>query len=466
MISTGVEWSPRWHVQAYLTRCISIGPLRRRVEHCPTSRPGNGRIAEWYGGPTRTLVQRAGWSFTTSPGTRSRRSSRGASRSVGSTSPTSTARRSRHRTAPSARAGPPSYRSVGLPLRSEFSKYSALQRAVQEVEYGWRFARLMRSVAPDVVISANAPLISAFVLQLGLLLQRVPVVFWQQDIYSMALSHHFEKRGGAINRFIGRAFVADREVVAALQRTGRRDQRGLPEPARGVGDRRVQGVGREELGAARRGLGVAATESVVRTPSASPTTRPCCCTQARWVSSINRRCCSPSPKRSPSEPMSGSSSHPRASARRGSPNGSTAPRLELIPFQPYADLPDMLGSGDVLLVLLEPDAGVFSVPSKVLTYHCAGRAILGAIPGENLAARTIESNGAGVVVDPGDSDGFVAAALELIDDPAAPCRHGIVGSSCRRGDVRHRHHHRRIRRVCSKRHVGRPIAVRLARSGR
>ena len=92
--------------------------------------------------------------------------------------------------------------------------------------------------------------------------------------------------------------------------------------------------------------------------------------------------------------------------------------MELIPFQPYADLPDMLGSGDVLLVLLEPDAGVFSVPSKVLTYHCAGRAILGAIPHENLAARTIESNGAGIVVDPGDADGFVTAAHRLIDEPA------------------------------------------------
>ena len=62
----------------------------------------------------------------------------------------------------------------------------------------------------------------------------------------------------------------------------------------------------------------------------------------------------------------------------------------------------MLGSGDVLLVLLEPDAGVFSVPSKVLTYHCAGRPILGALPHDNLAARIIGDNGSGLVVEPGD----------------------------------------------------------------
>jgi glycosyltransferase involved in cell wall biosynthesis len=101
--------------------------------------------------------------------------------------------------------------------------------------------------------------------------------------------------------------------------------------------------------------------------------------------------------------------------------------MELIPFQPYADLPDMLGSGDILLVLLEPDAGVFSVPSKVLTYHCAGRAILGAIPRENLSARTIEANGAGLVVDPGDVDGFIGAARRLIDNPATRLGMGEAG---------------------------------------
>jgi glycosyltransferase involved in cell wall biosynthesis len=93
--------------------------------------------------------------------------------------------------------------------------------------------------------------------------------------------------------------------------------------------------------------------------------------------------------------------------------------LELVPFQPYEDLPDMLGSGDVMLVLLEPHAGVFSVPSKVLTYHCAGRPILAAIPGTNLAGRIIVDNGTGLVVDPGDAARFVDAARRLVDDPGS-----------------------------------------------
>ena len=71
----------------------------------------------------------------------------------------------------------------------------------------------------------------------------------------------------------------------------------------------------------------------------------------------------------------------------------------------------------MLLTLLEPDAGVFSVPSKVLTYLCAGRAMVAAIPPQNLAARIIERSGAGAVAAPGDVDAFVAATLDLLTSP-------------------------------------------------
>ena len=325
-------------------------------------------------------------------------------------------------------SGTPGYRSVGIPLRSDFSKYSALRRAAQEVEYGWRFVRLMRASAPDVVISANAPLISAFVLQLGLLLRRVPVVFWQQDIYSMALSHHFEKRGGAINRFIGRAFVA---VEKWLLRSSAQ----------------VVVISEDFLSLLEK-WGIAVSKvTVVRNwaplDEVSVSPRPNPWSERHHVTddqTVLLYAGTLGLKHQPKMLLALAEEFAdRADVRvivASEGLGATwlaeridGTEMELIPFQPYADLPDMLGSGDVLLVLLEPDAGVFSVPSKVLTYHCAGRAILGAIPGENLAARTIEANGAGIVVDPGDSDGFVAAARSLIDDPA---RRIAMGSSARR----------------------------------
>jgi glycosyltransferase involved in cell wall biosynthesis len=102
--------------------------------------------------------------------------------------------------------------------------------------------------------------------------------------------------------------------------------------------------------------------------------------------------------------------------RRRDEEGLT--NLRLLPFQPYADLPDVLGSADVLLALLEADAGAFSVPSKVLSYLCAGRPLLAAIPSDNLAAQVIRRSGAGFVVEPGDREALIAEAVGMLGDSA------------------------------------------------
>ena len=98
--------------------------------------------------------------------------------------------------------------------------------------------------------------------------------------------------------------------------------------------------------------------------------------------------------------------------------------LIVLPFQPYEDLPAVLASAAVLIAPLDPSAGSFCVPSKVLSYLCAGRPSVLAIDGANPAARMIESAAGGVTVRPGDTEGFIEAARDLIDDPLARHRMG------------------------------------------
>jgi colanic acid biosynthesis glycosyl transferase WcaI len=92
-------------------------------------------------------------------------------------------------------------------------------------------------------------------------------------------------------------------------------------------------------------------------------------------------------------------------------------KLVLLDYQPFNQLSEVFGSATVLLAILEPDAGVFSVPSKVLSYHCAHRPLLLAVPEENLAARIVAREESGLTVDPRDIDGFVEAADRLLVDP-------------------------------------------------
>lgn len=91
--------------------------------------------------------------------------------------------------------------------------------------------------------------------------------------------------------------------------------------------------------------------------------------------------------------------------------------LLILPYQPFMDLPAVLATGDVLVGILEEEAGAFSVPSKTLSYLCAGRPLLLAVPLANLAARITRDHKAGLTVAPADMEGFLAAAAQLHDSP-------------------------------------------------
>ena len=101
--------------------------------------------------------------------------------------------------------------------------------------------------------------------------------------------------------------------------------------------------------------------------------------------------------------------------------------LVLLPFQPFSRYAEVIATADVLIGLLEVDAGAFCVPSKVLSYLCAGRALLLAMPRANLAARIVEDAGAGLLVAPGDVARFVALAEHLIDHPETRSAMGAAG---------------------------------------
>jgi glycosyltransferase involved in cell wall biosynthesis len=98
--------------------------------------------------------------------------------------------------------------------------------------------------------------------------------------------------------------------------------------------------------------------------------------------------------------------------------------LAVLPFQPYQQLPMVFASADVLVAILDAPAGSYSVPSKVLSYHCAGRPILAALPQDNLAARIVDRAKSGIVVDPSSTVAFVSGARRLLEDKESRLRYG------------------------------------------
>ena len=73
--------------------------------------------------------------------------------------------------------------------------------------------------------------------------------------------------------------------------------------------------------------------------------------------------------------------------------------IHLFPIQPFNKINEVLSSTDIFLAILNNDSSSFSVPSKILNYLCAGKAIILAAPEENLASKIITRSNSGKIFD-------------------------------------------------------------------
>lgn len=109
--------------------------------------------------------------------------------------------------------------------------------------------------------------------------------------------------------------------------------------------------------------------------------------------------------------------------------GKGIERLQFLPFQPEAEVPNILAAADVLLVSERPTVIDMSLPSKLTAYFAAGRPIVAAIPQDGSTAGEIERSGAGIVVPIGDPDALNAAVDEVRHGPD---RSEMLGAAGRR----------------------------------
>ncbi len=116
--------------------------------------------------------------------------------------------------------------------------------------------------------------------------------------------------------------------------------------------------------------------------------------------------------------------------------GAGLTNLVVLPFQPAGTYPEVLAAADVLVAILTPAAGSYSVPSKVLSYLCAGRPIIGILPLDNDAAATIRDAHAGWTFAPGSSASAFEAIESLHGDPATRSRMARAGRAYAENEFR------------------------------
>lgn len=313
-------------------------------------------------------------------------------------------------------AGDPSgveFRAVDL--GQPFAKYDVVLRVVHERKTARALAQLLRDYRPEAVLSI-APLVVQQELLRASRGSGAGFVFWQQDVMSFAARRVLGRR----SRVAGVA--AERAVEILERRILRRSdvvvvisEDFLPQLRRwGVDSSRVVVIENwaplEEMperprdNAWAREHGLAGREVFLYSGTLGFKHDPRLLLDlARWAGRRDAL-------------VVVVSEGPGADWLRE--HGRDEPALWILPYQPHGRLPEVLASATVLVAVLEPEAGAFSAPSKILTYLCAGRPLLASLPGGNLAARVVERSGGGVVVPPGNAEAFFQAADELLGDPA------------------------------------------------
>jgi colanic acid biosynthesis glycosyl transferase WcaI len=314
---------------------------------------------------------------------------------------------------------PPGFAVEPVALDERFEKYAPWKRLRQECSYGRRLVERISAYRPDVVVSSNNPLFSQQLLLRWCRRNRIRFVFWQQDIYGVAMQRGLARRLPVLGAAVGHLFVAlerrqlrsssavvcisedfrpflleagvPAERIFVVENWAPLDELS-PRPRDNAWARSHGLVGKQVLLYSGT-LGVKHNPELLLELARSFHDDPC----VRVVVVSEGR---------------GADAIRLGIAAEGLDN------LLLLDFQPYADLPDVLATGDVLLAILEQDAGVFSVPSKVLSYHCAERPLLAAVPDTNLSAHVLERARSGVVVSPDDPQALAAAARTLLEDLA------------------------------------------------
>lgn len=312
--------------------------------------------------------------------------------------------------------------SFEVPMNANYAefKYSFIKRRSMEVEYGNSAAKMVREWKPELVISANTPTESQTAILKASQAVGAQFIYWCQDFYSIAVDKLVRKKIPVFGQFIGNYYKGlDRKQMQASDHVVAitEDFKPIMVEDFGVVPEKVSVIpnwapleslpvlSKDNEWAAEQGL--VGKFVVLYTGTLGMKHNP------NLLLGVAERFQDRDDVRVVviSEGL-GSDWLKEQKQAKGLHN------LILLGYQPFDRLPQVLASGDVLTGVLEEDAGIFSVPSKVLTYLCAKKPILLAVPEVNLAARIIREEEAGLTVEPADESGFWAAAETLYRDRA------------------------------------------------
>lgn len=317
---------------------------------------------------------------------------------------------------------PPSLQIAGIMLSSPMEKNALLKRRSQELQHGQLVLKHLAQFRPDVVMSANTPLDAQKQIVGYCNAHKVKFVFWVQDLLGIGSHRLLAKKLPGLGHVIGiyytrmeRSLLRKSDAIVLIAEDFRSaiSQWQIPDRKIHVIEnwaplQEVPMLPKQNPWALEHGL--ESSLNMVYSGSLGMKHNPDLLLQLAlsFRSREDVRVLVVSEG-------AGAEWLKRKAAEHELSN------LTILPFQAYEKVPQVLAAADILVAVLESSAGIFSVPSKILSYLCSGRPLLLSVPEDNLAAKKVNDTKAGLVASPHDTQAFISAARRLIDDE--PLRH-------------------------------------------
>jgi colanic acid biosynthesis glycosyl transferase WcaI len=308
-------------------------------------------------------------------------------------------------------------RFAGVNIDRPYNKGSMIERRFNDIRYGKEAAKLIAEVRPDVVISGNTPTEAQTHVIKAARAVDAAYVQWVQDFYSIAASKLLTKKLGLPGAMVGAYYRwIERRQLAGSHGVVTITEDFEPLAGKWAGDK-AKVITIENWGALgditpqprdnawARENGIDGKLTFLYSGTLGLKHNP------HFLSGLARAFGDGATVAVAGQGLGFDSLKETVAKERLS-------SVRMLPLQPFERLSELLSSADILVSVVESDAGMFSVPSKVQSYLCAGRPILLAAPPENLAARIVAREKAGLVVHPDDLDGFLSAAQRLAADAA------------------------------------------------
>ena len=307
----------------------------------------------------------------------------------------------------------------GISIGHDINRYNFIKRLRDESLYGRALSRRVAEIKPDLLIASNTPLDSLFTLYSTCKRYDIQFVFWLQDILGIAAKNVLSKKLGVIGSLIGSYYTfrearilrsSDHVVAISPDFKSTLSTWNIPDNKLSIIHNwaplnEIPALARDNEWSTEHQLN---TKKVALYSGAlglkhNP--------QLLLDLAIHMQ------KYEPDQQLIVISEGHGADWLLQQQQTLNLSSLTLLPFQPFELLPEILASADVVLGILEPEAGEFCVPSKVLSYMCVARPIVLAALKRNLASQLLINNNCGLVSDPKNSKEFVSIVTQLLHNP-------------------------------------------------